>query len=353
ITLDGVTYQGADPYGSAISSPIRQVSSNSPATPVYGDIKGVAMACGGDAQVASMTVPMTAGSDVSIFWGTWPHNVGPIITYLGKCNGPCATTDPTKIDFFKIHQVDFVQGTHTWVQSQTLYKGLPFNFTLPEDLPNGDFIMRHEVIALHNAMSQGGAEIFPQCIQVTIDCGGGKIPAATARFPGGYSATDPGILINVRQRRHCRLGCVLISFSLRRSTMTQTILCTDSPARSLLWKKTQKKMISTIRPLPRRRHLSLAVLRQTPPPQPRLRRRYHPPTRQPLLQQQVLIRQLHPRRRPPAPCLHRFLRRRRRPIRLRPHLSYRPQLRPQFRRRRRLRLLQILLRFQRLRLPML
>ncbi|KAG8957195.1 hypothetical protein FRC00_004352 [Tulasnella sp. 408] len=197
ITLDGVTYQGADPYGPAISSPIRQVSSNSPATPVYGGIKGVAMACGGDAKAASITVPMTAGSEVSIYWGSWPHNVGPIITYLGKCDGPCSTTDPTKISFFKIHQIDFVPGTHTWVQSQTLYKDLPFNFTLPEDLPNGDFIMRHEVIALHNAMKQGGAEIFPQCIQVTINCGSGKIPVATAKFPGAYSATDPGILINV------------------------------------------------------------------------------------------------------------------------------------------------------------
>ncbi|KAG8987324.1 hypothetical protein FRB90_003403 [Tulasnella sp. 427] len=197
ITLDGVTYQGADPYGSAIASPIRQVSSNSPASPVYGNINGVAMACGGDAKAASMTVPVTAGSDVSVYWGSWPHNVGPMITYLGKCDGSCATTDPTKINFFKIHQVDFVPGTHTWVQSQTLYKGLPFNFTLPEDLPNGDFIMRHEVIALHNAMNQGGAEIFPQCIQVNVDCGSGKIPSATAKFPGGYSATAPGILINV------------------------------------------------------------------------------------------------------------------------------------------------------------
>ncbi|KAG9046775.1 hypothetical protein FS837_003647 [Tulasnella sp. UAMH 9824] len=173
VTLDGTTYQGADPYGSAISSPIHQVSSNSPATPVYGDIKGVVMACGGDAKAASMTVPMTAGSD-------WPHNVGPIITYLGKCDGPCATTDPTMINFSKIHRVDFVPGTHIWVQSQTLYKGLPFNFTLPGDLPNGDFIMRHEVIAL-----------------LTVNCGSGKIPAATAKFPGAYSATDPGILMNV------------------------------------------------------------------------------------------------------------------------------------------------------------
>lgn len=69
IILDGVAYQGADPYGSAISSPIRQVSSNSPASPVYGDINGAAMTCGGDAKPASLTAPVTAGSEISISWG--------------------------------------------------------------------------------------------------------------------------------------------------------------------------------------------------------------------------------------------------------------------------------------------
>lgn len=66
--MDGVTYQGPDPYGAAIDSPIRQISSNSPASPVDGDINGPAMTCGGDAKPASMTVPVTAGSNVTINW---------------------------------------------------------------------------------------------------------------------------------------------------------------------------------------------------------------------------------------------------------------------------------------------
>lgn len=74
--------------------------------------------------------------------------MGPIITYLGACDEDCATTDPSTINFFKINEADFEPGTKTWVQSETVYLGLPFTFILPEDVPNGDFIMRHEIIAL-------------------------------------------------------------------------------------------------------------------------------------------------------------------------------------------------------------
>lgn len=48
-------------------------------------------------------------------------------------------------------------------------------------------------------MNVGGAEFYPQCIQISVDCGVGLFPNATARFPGGYGASDPGVLINVRR----------------------------------------------------------------------------------------------------------------------------------------------------------
>ncbi|KAG8876423.1 hypothetical protein FRB97_004197, partial [Tulasnella sp. 331] len=145
-----------------------------------------------------MTVPVTAGSNVTISWAQWPHNMGPIITYLGACNGDCATTDPATIDFFKIHEADFEPGTKTWVQSQTVYLGLPFTFTLPEDVPNGDFIMRHEIIALHNAMNVGGAEFFPQCIQVTVECGSGTIPDVYTNAEN-LNYVDPGPAIALQE----------------------------------------------------------------------------------------------------------------------------------------------------------
>lgn len=36
-----------------------------------------------------------------------------------------------------------------------------------------------------------------ECAQIQIFGGGGAIPSPTTSFPGAYSGSDPGILINI------------------------------------------------------------------------------------------------------------------------------------------------------------
>lgn len=262
IILDGVAYQGADPYGPAISSPIRQVSSNSPASPVYGDINGAAMTCGGDAQPASLTAPVTAGSEISISWGLvshssllsythanhcrqWPHNVGPIMTYLGACNGPCETTDPSTIDFFKIDEVSFEPGTHNWVQGQTVYLGLPYNFTLPEDIPTGDYIMRHEIIALRKPLPFGlrGYMLTSSFRQRDERRRSRVLPSVHPDFRGLWLWSYSPRHRKVPRRLQCdrpwsfdrceqsvRFLALVLILRVTRFTRTRRTLCTPSPA---------------------------------------------------------------------------------------------------------------------------
>jgi len=67
--------------------------------------------------------------------------------------------------------------------------------TLPVTLASGNYVIRHEIIALHNAIAEGGAEFYPACTQLRV--GGSQTGAPTAdelvSFPGAYSDTDPGI----------------------------------------------------------------------------------------------------------------------------------------------------------------
>lgn len=72
--------------------------------------------------------------------------------------------------------------------------GLPFNLTLPDNLSPGGYLLRHEIIALQGAVSVGGAEFYPSCIQLLIGGSGSGVPSPTVSFPGAYSDTDPGIL---------------------------------------------------------------------------------------------------------------------------------------------------------------
>ncbi|KAG6844376.1 hypothetical protein H0H87_007368 [Tephrocybe sp. NHM501043] len=72
-----------------------------------------------------------------------------------------------------------------------------FNFTIPKNTPNGQYLLRGEQIALHVASSTNGAQFYIGCAQINVVGGGSGSPSPTVSFPGAYSATDPGILINI------------------------------------------------------------------------------------------------------------------------------------------------------------
>ncbi|KAF8158417.1 glycoside hydrolase [Crassisporium funariophilum] len=72
-----------------------------------------------------------------------------------------------------------------------------FNFTIPKSTPNGQYLLRGEQIALHLSGTANGAQFYIGCAQINIVGGGQGAPSPTVSFPGAYSATDPGILLNI------------------------------------------------------------------------------------------------------------------------------------------------------------
>ena len=118
---------------------------------------------------------------------------------MAKCDGACSSFQPSSsTQWFKISELGEKQpGTpDTWIQ-QDLNHGAPANVTIPSNVPSGDYLVRHEIIALQNGQTRGGAEMYPACLQVTVNGGGGGDPDETVNFPGAYQPTDPGILVNV------------------------------------------------------------------------------------------------------------------------------------------------------------
>lgn len=69
---------------------------------------------------------------------------------------------------------------------------------IPKDLAPGDYLLRAEAIALHAAGSEGGAQFYMTCYQITVS-GDGTATAETVSIPGAYKAADPGIEINIYQ----------------------------------------------------------------------------------------------------------------------------------------------------------
>ncbi|KAH0579354.1 hypothetical protein H2248_003494 [Termitomyces sp. 'cryptogamus'] len=105
----------------------------------------------------------------------------------------CDKFDSTKAKWFKIDQQG-QDASGKWIQAE-LPAGQPVTVTLPNTLAPGNYLIRHEIIALQGAVSMGGAEFYPSCSQFTV--GGSQTGAPTDKelvsFPGAYSDSDPGI----------------------------------------------------------------------------------------------------------------------------------------------------------------
>ncbi|KAF7966168.1 hypothetical protein HWV62_39760 [Athelia sp. TMB] len=200
-------------------SVIRRISTIDP-------VKGASnpfLNCGQNATVAALVAPTQAGDALALHWEAgggqgWPHNIGPLMFYLANCgSSPCNQFDSTTAKWFKISEVGLMSDNVTWYQANlsashplalhfiaqfhdvSLHAeaGGPANVTLPSNIAPGNYLLRHEIIALHLANTQGGAEFYPSCIQLNITGNGNGKPTSSelVSFPGAYKDTDPGIYV--------------------------------------------------------------------------------------------------------------------------------------------------------------
>jgi hypothetical protein len=146
---------------------------------------------GGHATVA-------AGDKISIVWDPeWPEShVGPVIDYLAPCNGDCETVAKESLRFFKIDGAGYDKTTNRWAADTLRANGNSWLVQIPPDLQPGNYVLRHEIIALHGAGSPNGAQAYPQCINLRVTGSGRTLPSGGVAGTALYRASDPGILFN-------------------------------------------------------------------------------------------------------------------------------------------------------------
>ncbi|KAJ5728903.1 uncharacterized protein N7483_003411 [Penicillium malachiteum] len=156
--------------------------------------------CHKDGLPGALEAPVTAGGSVELQWTAWPSSHhGPVITYLANCNGDCADVDKTTLEFFKIDQGGLISDTTepgTWATDNLIANNNSRTVTIPNDIADGNYVLRHEIIALHSAEELDGAQNYPQCINLKVSGGGSATPSGTLGT-ALYKDTDPGILINI------------------------------------------------------------------------------------------------------------------------------------------------------------
>lgn len=159
--------------------------------------------CHKDAQPGAISASVTAGKDVELQWTEWPESHhGPVITYLANCNGDCSEVDKTSLEFFKIDQKGLIDDSDvpgTWATDNLISNNNSYTVTIPSDIAAGNYVLRHEIIALHSAGNEDGAQSYPQCVNLKVTGGGSASPSGTLGTKL-YNEDDPGILVNIYQQ---------------------------------------------------------------------------------------------------------------------------------------------------------
>ncbi|EPS45954.1 hypothetical protein H072_62 [Dactylellina haptotyla CBS 200.50] len=161
-----------------------------------------AMTCNVGAYPAPKYANVTAGTNVTAHWTSWPH-VGPIYTYMAACPNGRDCSDFygwEKAAWFKIEETAFIPlvadwnpSGWTWATQKMYDDGMKWTFTIPKCLKNGPYLIRHETMAVQDSNVLGGAQFYPNCAQVWVNGGTGKLKPKLISLPGDIKPTDPGV----------------------------------------------------------------------------------------------------------------------------------------------------------------
>jgi hypothetical protein len=156
--------------------------------------------CHRGAEPGALSAETFPGGSVTLYWNTWPtDHHGPVITYLANCNGDCALVDKSTLKFFKIDAGGLVDNSAvpgTWASDELIAADFSRTVTIPSDIASGNYVLRHEIIALHSAGNKDGAQNYPQCINLKITGSGTATPTGTLGTEL-YKGTDAGIDVNI------------------------------------------------------------------------------------------------------------------------------------------------------------
>ncbi|KAJ9156096.1 Glycosyl hydrolase family 61-domain-containing protein [Pleurostoma richardsiae] len=180
-------------------------------TPTYDgpitDVNSNSLACNGPPNPTSPSdkiIQVKAGSDITAIWRHTltsgandvmdPSHKGPTMAYMKKVSDAIHDNGVGN-GWFKVQEDGLTNGN--WATVKVINNGGKHVIHLPECIPEGQYLLRPEMIALHGARTTGGAQLYMECAQLNVTGGTATKTPTTYSIPGIYKANDPGILVDI------------------------------------------------------------------------------------------------------------------------------------------------------------
>lgn len=182
--------------GNSASGYIRSPPNNSPVV----DVTSKDMTCNVNGGTAAAKFVEVSGGDKITF--EWHHNdnsaaddiidgshKGPVMTYIA----PADSNGEGNV-WLKLAEEGLSNGK--WAVTNLIENRGKHSITLP-DLAAGEYLLRPEIIALHEGNRNAGAQFYMECVQIKVTSSGSTTLPAGVAIPGAYKADDAGVLFDI------------------------------------------------------------------------------------------------------------------------------------------------------------
>lgn len=162
-------------------------------------VSSAAMTCNGGTS-APLSAPVAAGENVTAVWSQWTHAQGPVMVWMYACpSGGFSACDGKGKGWFKIDELG-VWGaaglnSDNW-GTAIVMRDLRWSSRVPASLKPGNYLIRHELLALHQANTP---QFYPECAQIVVEGSGSAVPGAEylTSIPAYAQQGDPGVTVGL------------------------------------------------------------------------------------------------------------------------------------------------------------
>ena len=156
-------------------------------------------------------IASTKGGDTITFeWRDWPDgsqpgsidisHKGPCAVYMKKVDNSAASNNAAGGGWFKIMEDGYDSVAGKWCTEKLIPNDGHLAATIPNDLTPGNYLMRPELLALHQAdKTPPDPQFYVGCAQIFLTSGGSASPPNTVSIPGYVNMQTPAMTFNIWQ----------------------------------------------------------------------------------------------------------------------------------------------------------